>query len=212
MTLLKCTLQLGQRVLRRQRTHVHRSAGQGLSFMLHLLTSFIKDIVHQPDRSFLTLFLLFLIVDTVHFTRRGLQYCHPSIICERESHEYAFASWCDAVKYCVLCASRSFGFIFFSVLLFVRENKIYCRADHRPGNLDWCIYSRTPSADQLHFTRKLTCASVRHRVLLSPTCSCYTYTNSLCVTVWREEQRSFALSSDCVSESRTQVSCSMFPW
>lgn len=42
---------------------------------------------------------------------------------------------------------------------------------------------------------------------MSPGFSCGTNTFALCVTVWREEQRSFALGSDRVSESRTQVSC-----
>lgn len=39
--------------------------------------------------------------------------------------------------------------------------------------------------------------------------SCFTNTYALCATVWREEQCRFTLSSDSVSESRTQVSWGM---
>lgn len=99
---------------------------------------------------------------------------------------------------------------FFLCRVLLRENKIYCTANCRPGNLDWYIYRRTPSTDQLHFTSKRICGSVRQNFFWHfRFCFC-TDTYAWCSTVWREGQRRFALGSDSVPESWTQVSCSMF--
>lgn len=92
-------------------------------------------------------------------------------------------------------------FYLFYFFCFTRENKVQSSANHRPGNMDWSFYRGTPAADQLHFTCKHLSTSV------DTECSYewldYSY---LYFTVWGEEQRSFALSSDSLSKSRAQVS------
>lgn len=34
--------------------------------------------------------LVFIITDSMHFTRHWVQYCHPTLVCKRKSHSYAF--------------------------------------------------------------------------------------------------------------------------
>lgn len=34
--------------------------------------------------------LVFIITDSMHFTRHWVQYCHPTLVCKRKSHAYAF--------------------------------------------------------------------------------------------------------------------------
>lgn len=93
--------------------------------------------------------------------------------------------------------------------VFARENKIYSSANCRLGNLDWYIYRGTSSTDQLYFTCKPICASVYNGNHESRFSCCSNF-YILCFIVRREEQCSFALCSDSVPESRTQVRVSVF--
>lgn len=83
--MLNCTLQPGQRILPWQRSHLHRSAGPGIDFHVAFI-NILSTVRFTLTRNKIS---DYLVVDTMHFTRRGFQYRHPSIICKRESHKYA---------------------------------------------------------------------------------------------------------------------------
>lgn len=98
--------------------------------------------------------LVFLITDSMHFTRHWFQYCHPTLVCKRKSHAYAFFFFLSQQQKCINKTAESLEFFFFCSV-FERENKTHCSADCRLGNLDRQIYSGTPTADQLHHSCEL---------------------------------------------------------
>lgn len=65
--------------------------------------------------------LVSIVIDSVYFTRHWVQYCHPSLICKRKSHAYAFFQSC--LKQKVLRKSRDFGLTGFVLFYFWKREQ-----------------------------------------------------------------------------------------
>lgn len=82
-------LQPSQRVLSGQWSHIHTSAGQSRIVLLHICVH-PDGSVGYPTLDYVFDMLLVIFIDSVHFTRRWVQYCHSALICQRKSHGCAF--------------------------------------------------------------------------------------------------------------------------